>query len=140
MKPLLIGMAIIGLLLGWCPIASAQTKPINPGTVEVNPATADYGQIARLEIAFFAVGATQPVSAPLSLGKPPLTATGCTAPVVDPCVRTSINTMPVPFGLDYTAKVRAVAVVAGTDIFSEWSVASNPFDRAPGPPSKPVIK
>lgn len=118
----------------------AQTKPVNPRTLEVNPDVADYPNITRLEVGYFLPGATQPVSAPVSIGKPPITSTGCTAPVVDPCVRVTVNTMVLPFGADYVAKVWAVAVVNSVDNFSPWSPASNPFDRRPAPATGVAIK
>lgn len=134
----------IGLWLGTCaPEAAAQTKVVNPRTVEFNPLPEEYPQVLRTEIAYFLPGAAEPFTAPASLGHPPLTATGCGAPAVDPCVRTSINTQLLPFGFDYIAKVRVVALVGAVDaveVPSEWSLASNFFDRKPGAPSGLAVK
>lgn len=136
-------LVLVVVLLLVAVIAAAQTKPINPRVIEMTVDAADYANATRIDVAYFAPGATSPVQAPVSIGKPPNTATGCTPPNVDPCVRGTINTMPLPFGMDYTGKARIVGVTATTpavEVFSEWSDASNPFDRAPGKPGKPVVK
>jgi len=140
MRRLILVVLAVAAIMGSAVPALAQTKPVNPTVAEFNPVPEEYAQIIRAEIAYFAPGATNPVNPPVSLGKPALTATGCTAPTTDPCVRVTINTQPVPLGLDYTAKVRVIAVINAVEMPSEWSDPSNPFDRKPGKPGKPVIK
>ena len=51
-------------------------------------------------------------------------------------ITSTLNVMPLTFGAAYIAKVKAIAGAVASD----WSTASNPFDRVPGPPSKPVVK
>lgn len=139
MRQYVIGLAAL-VALATASSVAAQTKPINPTIVEFNPVPSEYGSIVRAEIAYFISGATEPVQGAVSLGKPPLTATGCTAPAVDPCARVSINTQPVPFGFDYVAKVRVIALQGAAEVASEWSDPSNPFDRRPGKPGGAVIR
>jgi len=113
-------------LLGFASASLAQTKPQNPreGTFTASP---DHAQIDKYVLGFFLPGATTPVQTQ-DLGKPvPDGANVCTF---------TFNSQPLSFGADYTGKVKAVAGTAE----SEWSLASNPFDRVPGPPGKPVIR
>lgn len=113
-------------LLAFAGSASAQSKPTNPreGTFT---ASADHAALDKYVIGFFAPGATSPVQTQ-DIGKPvPDGTSTCTF---------TFNSQPIGFGVDYTAKVKAVAGTAE----SEWSLASNFFDRVPGPPGKPVIR
>ena len=113
------------VVLVLAPAASGQTLR-NPGGATFD-ASADHAQITRYTIAFFLPGATDPVQ------EVDLAPTCSGVPVK--CVAT-INTMPLAFGVLYTAKVKAYAGAVASD----WSEASNPFDRAPGPPTKPVVR
>lgn len=116
---------LVFALLGLAASASAQT--IKNPSVATFTASVDHAQIDKYVIGYFLPGAASPVQT-ADLGKPIPDATQtCTV---------TLNTMPLGFGKDYTAKVKAVAGTAESD----WSTASNPFDRAPGPPSKPVVK
>jgi len=102
-------------------------KPVNPSVVTFTPSP-DHAQITTYTIGYFLPGAAEPVQTATDIGKPvPDAQNTCTVP---------INTQPVPFGLDYVARIKAFA--AG--IASDWSEPSNFFDRKPGPPSKPVVK
>ena len=114
--------------LGMLLVAStvfAQTLK-NPSGAEFT-ASADHAQLTKYIIGFFLAGATDPVQT-ADLGKP--------TPDALNVIKVTINVMPLTFGASYTAKVKAIAGTAE----SVWSDASNPFDRAPGPPSKPVVK
>jgi hypothetical protein len=114
-------------LMGFAAAASAQTKPVNPtqGTFTASP---DHAQISSYVIGIFATAtATTPVRTQ-DIGKP-------TPDATQTCAFT-FSTQPVAFGVDYVARVKAVA--GGAE--SVWSEVSNPFDRVPGPPSKIVIK
>lgn len=123
MKHVLL-VVLVFTLLGFAAVASAQTVK-NPTRAEFT-ASADHAVITSYEIGWFLGAAVDPVST-VDLGKPTPDATNlCT---------TAINVMPLPFN-EYTAKMRAKA---GT-VYSDWSLASNPFQRVPGPPSKPVVK
>ena len=120
-------VAVVFALLGFATSALAQTKPNNPreGTFAITPE--DHAQTTKYTLGFFLPGATDPVQAQ-DIGKPPIDAAGTAT--------FTFNSMPLAFGYDYTAKVKAVAGA----IESVWSDASNPFDRTPGKPGKPVIK
>lgn len=120
-----VSLLAVGLVLLTALAAYGQTVQ-NPREVTFTP-SADHAVVDAYVIGFFPPGATSPVQE-INLGKPTPDATNtCTA---------TINTQPLPFGAAYIAKVRALA---GT-LSSVWSDASNPFDRVPGPPSKPAIK
>ena len=123
---------LTGLFLLVAGVAFAQ-KPVNPREVQFNDPN-DYVLMTGWEIAFFLPGATEPVQGPQSIGKPPVTSTGCV--LVSPCIIGAINTQPIPFGLNYTAKVRGIA----GEFVSEWSDPSGPFDRIPGKPGGTVVK
>lgn len=123
-KVILVALAF--LLLGFAATAFAQTKPVNPREGSFT-ASLDHAQIDKYVIGFFAPGATSPVQTQ-DLGKPVPDAT-------QTCAFT-FNSQPLSFGIDYVARVKAVAGTAE----SPWSEVSNPFDRVPGPPGKPAIK
>jgi hypothetical protein len=106
-------------------VASAQT--IRNPSVATFTASLDHAQVTSYTIGYFLPGATDPVQE-ADLGKPTPDATQ-TCMVV-------LNTMPLGFAPGYVAKVRAWA----GSVASDWSTPSNPFDRVPGPPSKPVVK
>jgi opacity protein-like surface antigen len=124
MKKLLLAVTVFALL-GLAAVASAQTLK-NP-SVATFTASVDHATVDKYTIGYFAPGATSPVQT-ADLGKPTPDATQtCTV---------TLNVMPLTFGAAYIAKVKAIAGTAESD----WSAASNPFDRAPGPPSKPTVK
>jgi hypothetical protein len=114
----------IGMLLVASTVFAQVIK--NPSNAEFT-ASVDHAQLTKYIIGFFLAGAVDPVQT-ADLGKP--------TPDVSNVIKVSINVMPLTFGAAYTAKVKAIAGTAE----SVWSDASNPFDRAPGQPSKPVIK
>jgi len=122
MKRLCLVLACLALA-SW---ASAQTVT-NPTKAEFT-ASVDHASITLYEIAWFN-GATQ-VGTTIDIGKP--------VPDANQVCLVTINTQPLAFA-EYTAKVRAK--VAGTPvIYSEWSDASNTFQRVPGKPGKPIAK
>lgn len=124
MKRLLL-VTLVFALLGFAATATAQT--IKNPSIATFTASPDHAQIASYTIGFFLPGATDPVQT-ADLGNPTPDATQtCTV---------TLNVQPLVFGAAYTAKVKAVA---GT-VASDWSDASNPFDRVPGKPSKPAVK
>ena len=112
-------------------LPSAAQTVNNPTQVQWNP-SADHSAVTSYEVAYFIGGAAAPVSPPVDLGKPtPDAQNVCTA---------NINTQPLGFNT-YTAKMRAKVVVdAATTLYSDWSDPSNPFQRVPGKPGKPVPK
>lgn len=123
----LIAVLVGFALLGFAAVAAAQEKPKNPRTLEFTPSI-DHAAATSYTVGYFLPGATDPVQS-VSIGKPtPNAQNVCTA---------TVNTQPLTFGLDYTAKLKTV-ISAGVE--SEWSEPSNPFDRVPGPPGKPVAK
>jgi hypothetical protein len=123
----LVAVFTVLAILGFASAALAQDKPNNPreGTFTVTPE--DYAQTTKYVIGFFLPGAASPVQTQ-DIGKPPIDASGL--------VTFTFNSQPLSFAYDYSAKVKAAAGA----IESPWSDASNPFDRTPGKPGKPVIK
>ena len=120
-------VALAFSLLGFASSALAQTKPQNPtqGTFTASP---DHATITSYVIGIFVnATATTPVRTQ-DVGKP-------TPDATQTCAFT-FSVQPVSFGVDYVARVKALA--GGAE--SVWSDASNFFDRVPGPPSKVVIK
>lgn len=124
MKKLLLAVTLFALL-GLAAVASAQT--IKNPTVATFTASADHATVDKYVIGYFAAGATSPVQT-ADLGKP-------TPDGTQTCTVT-LNVMPLTFGAAYVARVKAVSGTAESD----WSENSNPFDRAPGKPSKPALK
>jgi hypothetical protein len=116
---------LVFLLLAFAASAFAQ-KPQNPrdGTFT---ASVDHAALDKYVIGFFAPGAQSPTQTQ-DIGKP-------VPDAVNVCTFT-FNSQPLTFGIDYVARVKAVAGTAE----SAWSDVSNPFDRVPGPPGKPVIR
>ena len=116
---------LVFALLGFAATATAQT--IKNPSVATFTASADHASITKYTIGYFLPGAVDPVTTS-DLGKPtPDASNTCTV---------TLNVMPLTFAANYTAKVKAIAGTAE----SVWSEASNPFERAPGPPSKPAVK
>jgi hypothetical protein len=116
---------IFVILLTFAVAVSAQT--IRNPSVCTFTASVDHAQITSYTIGYFLPGATDPVQT-ADLGKPTPDATST--------ITSTLNVMPLTFGAAYIAKVKAVAGAVASD----WSTPSNPFDRVPGPPSKPVVK
>ncbi len=133
----------LGLLLGsLASPAPAQTKPINPRNLYFTVIQADYDLAVKFEVGWFLIGAAAPVSPPSDLGKPPLQSTDCAPGMPTPCAHVTVNTMVLPFGMNYVARVREVALNAeGVTVYSEWSDegADAFFERKPGKPGV-VIK
>jgi len=124
MKRLLIVALVVAGVLAAGPVAAQTIRNPSVATFTASP---DHAQIDSYQIGFFLPGAADPVQT-ANLGKPtPDAAQTCTV---------TLNTQPLTFGAAYTAKVKAVAGAVASD----WSEASNPFDRVPGKPSKPVVK
>lgn len=119
-------VCLVFALLGLVATAAAAQTIKNP-TVATFTASADHATVDKYTIGYFSPGATSPVQT-ADLGKP-------TPDGTQTCTVT-LNVMPLTFGAAYIAKIKAVAGTAESD----WSEASNPFDRAPGRPSKPALK
>jgi len=119
----IILLSFLLLFLG-CSEATAQAVK-NPSGAEFT-SSVDHLVITSYEIGWFLIGAPEPVSM-VNIGKP--------APDGSNRCVVQINVMPLAFN-DYVAKIRAYA---GT-LVSDWSEASNIFQRVPGPPSKLVVK
>jgi len=117
---------VVGLFLILSPVLVHGQTLKNPSAGECT-ASADHAQITKYVIGYFLPGAADPVQT-ADVGKP--------TPDAQNVLRFTINVMPLTFGAAYVAKMKAVAGTAE----SVWSEPSNPFDRAPGPPSKPVVK
>ena len=118
-------VSLVFALLGFAAVASAQS--IRNPSVATFTASPDHAQVSSYQIGYFLPGATDPVQT-ADVGKPTPDATNtCTI---------TLNVQPLGFGAAYIAKVKALA---GT-VASDWSEASNPFDRVPGRPTKPVVK
>jgi hypothetical protein len=123
---LLLWTVLVAACLVLSPVVVHGQTIKNP-SVATFTASADHASVTSYTIGYFLPGATDPVQT-ANLGKPTPDATQtCTV---------TLNTQPLTFGANYTAKVKAIAGTAE----SVWSEASNPFDRVPGPPSKPVVK
>jgi hypothetical protein len=123
--PILVALVAVLALAIAVPAVGQTLK--NPKNAEFEPSP-DHAQITKYVIGFFLPGATDPVTT-ADLGKP--------TPNASNIIAVTINVQPLTFGAAYVAKVQAFA---GT-LASEWSLPSNPFDRAPGPPAKaPVVK
>jgi len=119
-------LAVAFVALVFSPVVVHGQTLKNPSAGECT-ASADHAQITKYVIGYFLPGATDPVQT-ADVGKP--------TPDAQNVLRFTINVMPLTFGAAYVAKMKAIAGTAE----SVWSEASNPFDRAPGPPSKPVVK
>jgi hypothetical protein len=125
------GRVMTRLRLGWlvcllllCPVvAQAQVK--NPTQVEFT--SPDHALLSAYEVDIVRADSTvaQTLTIAASMG------------VVQPNgnIRLMLNVQPIAFG-QYTIVVRAVA---GT-LESDNSPASDPWERVPGAPSKPVVK
>jgi hypothetical protein len=124
MKLLTLGVLLLGVLLLASPATAQTIRNPSAATFTASP---DHAQISSYTIGYFLPGATDPVQT-ADLGKP--------TPDATQTCSVTLNVMPLTFGAAYVAKVKAVA---GT-VASDWSTPSNPFDRVPGPPSKPVVK
>jgi hypothetical protein len=122
-RVLLVFLSLFILAFASAAVGQTITNP----SVATFTASVDHAQVTSYTIGYFLPGATAPLQT-ADLGKP-------TPEATQTCMVT-LNTMPLTFGAAYVAKVKALA---GT-VASDWSTASNPFDRVPGPPSKPVVK
>jgi hypothetical protein len=125
MRRLLIALAAAACLLTTG--LAAEQNVQNPTGVSFT-ASADHALVDRYVLGVF-TSATETIPVrEVDLGKP--------TPDTNQVCSVSINLQPLPFGANYLGRVRAVASTA----MSDWSEASNPFDRVPGKPSTPVIK
>lgn len=118
---------LVFALIGFAAVAQAQDKPKNPRTLEFTPSV-DHAAATSYTLGYFLPGATSPVQT-VDIGKP--------APNAQNVCTVTINTQPLTFGIDYIGKLKTI-ISAGVE--SEWSEPSNPFDRTPGQPGKPVIR
>lgn len=100
---------------------------VNPDLVQFTPSD-DHAQIEKYILGWFSDANTLTPISEVDLGKP--------TPDTNNLCSTKINSRPLPFKLNYYARVRAVA---GT-FSSDWSDPSNPFDRKPGKSGTPIIK
>jgi hypothetical protein len=124
MKRHVILFAVLAAIACALPV-SAQTVT-NPDRV-LFTASVDHASLTKYVVGFFAAGATAPLmEQDIALGTPD----------AQQIVTQPINARPLAFGAAYVLKVRAVA---GT-VTSEWSEASNAFDRIPLAPSLPVVR
>lgn len=118
-----IALVTVLLLLAFGATADAQVK--NPTMVEFG-ISADHALIDGYVLDLIDAGGA--VIQTLDVGKPDdLDGDGL--------VQVSINVMPITFGI-YTGEARATA--AGAE--SDNSPASVPWERAPGPPSRPDFR
>ncbi len=97
----------------------------NPSAVEFMPST-DHALMDSYELDILRPDST--VLQTLNIGKPvPNASNIATAP---------INVQPIAFGVGYSVRLRAVAGTSRSD----YTVSLNKFERAPGGPSKLVVK
>ena len=106
----------------------APAQAITNPTVATFTASADHANgVTSYTIGYFASGAASPTME-VDLGLP--------TPDAQQVCTVTLNVRPLLFGVAYTARVRALA----STITSDWSLASNPFDRRPLPPPAPVLR
>jgi hypothetical protein len=105
---------------------AAAQNPQNPRTV-VFTASADHTPTMTYSIWFLATGATVPTQEAVL---------GTGTPATDGTLTFTFNSSPLAFGTNYTLEIKACV---GT-VCSPWSDPSNPFDRVPGKPGRPVIR
>ena len=117
--------ALIGLLVWGLPVfAFAQVPPVkNPSGVSFT--SPDHATVTGYEVDV--IDGSGAVVQTIVTGKGTQAADGT--------VTLSLNLQPITFGV-YTLKVRAVA----GSVKSIDSAASDPWERVPGPPSKPVVQ
>jgi hypothetical protein len=96
----------------------------NPSGVEFEP-SADHAQVDSYELDILRPDGS--VLQTINLGKPAVASGVCAAP---------LNVQPVAFGKDYRVRVRAIAGGSASD----YTVSVNKFERAPGAPSKGIVK
>jgi hypothetical protein len=97
----------------------------NPTAVEFEPSS-DHAAVASYELDILRPDNT--VLQTINIGKP--------APNASNICRANINVQPIAFGAGYYMKVRAVAGTSKSDD----TTSLNPFERAPGAPSKAIAK
>lgn len=126
MKHLIAALAVLFVFVAPA-YTAAQTTPnvINPGTLSFI-VSEDHALLNGYTAGFFLPGAEAPFMT-VDIGKPVPDANGLAI--------TPINTRPVKFDVNITVRLMSVAEGAS----SEWSEPSNPFDRKPGPPTKPIV-
>jgi hypothetical protein len=123
MRRIVIALAACFLIAG---LAAGQNVS-NP-TVVTFTASADHAALDKYVLGVFSAATETTPLREIELGKP--------TPGADQLCSVSINLQPLTFGVNYIARVRAMASAAT----SPWSDPSNPFDRVPGAPGGPVIK
>lgn len=96
----------------------------NPSAVTFEPSV-DHATIDGYELDIMRPDGT--VLQTINLGKPAVVTNLCTA---------AVNVQPIAFGKDYWMRARAVA---GTST-SPYANSLNPFERAPGGPTKVIAK
>ena len=105
-------------------VGYAQTPPVkNPSAVSFT--SADHATVTGYEVDIV----TQAGAVLTTI------VTGKGTQAADGTVTLSLNVQPIAFGV-YTLKIRAVA----GSVKSVDSVASDTWERVPGPPSKPVVQ
>jgi len=114
-------LAIVGALIVSAVIALAQTGNVrNPTSFEFTPSI-DHALVDSYELDILRADGS--VLQTINAGKPQPNASNI-------CV-VALNVQPVGFGINYSARLRAVAGGA----FSDYTVSVNKFDRVPGAPS-----
>ena len=107
-------------------VASAQNV-VNAREVQFT-ASVDHALVTAYTLGHFLPGASEPIQE-VDLGKP-------TPDPLTQLMIVAINTRPIPFGLDYTVRIKSVA---GT-VVGEWSAPSNAWDRRPGKTGDPLVR
>jgi hypothetical protein len=122
------------MIVGLPPEASAQAAPVqNPGLVIFTPSP-DHANITSYKLEIIRVSDGSVIQT-LDVGKPAPCVTACPTGVAVGEASAAINVQPIAFG-DYTAQMRSVAGA----VTGPASPASDPWQRAPGSPSKPKLK
>jgi len=117
---------VVVALLACSAVALAQPPLKNPGHAEFT-ASEDHAAIDKYVLGYFVAGATAPLME-VDLAKP--------TPDAQQLVSVVISARPLGFGT-YVARVKAVA----GSLSSEWTEASNAFERVPfPPPGSPAVK
>lgn len=126
-KSVFVVAVILALMAGFAATAIAlQTGNVrNPSAIEFTP-SADHAQIDSYQVEW--VNSSDTVVATISVGKPTV-GTGN-------LITTTVSVQSLPFGINYYAKIYAVAGSARSDA----AISVNKFDRVPGPPSNGKVK
>jgi hypothetical protein len=130
MKLLTVFAVLAFLLASGTAFAQTSDPPRNPTLVEFDCPDHDRDTGHELKI-LQVTGTNRVLITTWSLGDP--------AAAPDGKIRVAINTQPLNFG-EYVARATALAVVNGVTVRSNDSEESNLFVRAPGNPSRPIVR